>query len=98
MIFNWTNITSPIDLMRGANTIGWSYFWTMILYMVFFIILLLLLFQGLEVAVLTASMIALMIGIFLTYMGLVAWTWCLPFVALIIFLMIYTIWLKPSEL
>lgn len=92
MAVNWTNVTTWTDVLATANTNSGSWFWTLIMYAVFIVALLLFSAYGFEVALLTASFIGLILGLFLVYAGLVAWTWTLTFVGLILFMFLYIAW------
>ena len=89
---NWTNMTSLNQIPAAANTATGDIFWTGILYMVWLIILLLLINYGLEVALLTSSFLATIIGLLLVYGGLVNWQWTLPFIGIMLFMFLYITW------
>lgn len=89
---NWSNVTTWTQVLQTANTNSGSWFWTLIMYGVFIISLLIFSSLGFETALLSASFIALILGMFLVYAGLVAWTWTLTFVGLILFMFLYIVW------
>lgn len=95
---NWTNMTSLAELPAAANTVSGGGFWVGILYMLWLILLLLIINYGLEVALLTSSFLAMIIGLLLVYTGLVAWQWILPFVGVMLFMFLYITWTnQPSR-
>lgn len=96
MAINWSNVTSPIDLMAlpNVNTGGW--FWVGMLYMVWFILTAILMSFGIERAIITSSMISLIMAVILVYMNLVSWTWCLFFLGTLLFMFIYIMWAKSD--
>lgn len=95
---NWTNMTSLAELPAAANTASGGSFWVGMLYMLWLILLLLIINYGLEVALLTSSFLAMIIGFLLVYMGLVAWQWVLPFVGVMLFMFLYITWTnQPSR-
>ena len=97
MGINWTNVTNAGQLLAlpNQNTGGW--FWMAINLMIW--IILILVFSGfhIEIALMVASFIALIISLFLTYMGLVAWEWCLFYAAWLIFTILYVVWSSSKE-
>lgn len=96
MAVNWTNVTTWTQILQTANTNSSSWFWTLILYGVWIVILLLFSTWGFEVAMLGASFIALIFGLFLVYAGLVTWTWLLTFVGIILIMFLYIVWSKRT--
>lgn len=93
-IANWTNVTSWTGILATANTNSGSWFWTLVLYGVFFVALLLMSGWGFEVALLASCFIGFIFGMFLAYVGLVAWAWVLVFVGLILIEILYIVWTK----
>lgn len=89
---NWTNITSFAQIPQAANTTTGGYFWVGTLYMIWIILLILFAYFGFEVALLTSSFLALILGLLLVYTDLIAWQWCLTFVGLILGMFLYIIW------
>jgi hypothetical protein len=89
---NWSNMTSLSQLPAAANTATGDVFWVGILYMIWLILLLILISFSLEVAILTSSFLALIIGLLLVYGNLVAWQWILPFVGIMLFMFLYITW------
>ena len=92
MAVNWTNVTTWTDVLATANTNTGSWFWTLIMYSIFIVGLLIFSSWGFETALLSASFVALILGLFLVYAGLVAWTWTLTFVGIILFMFLYISW------
>jgi len=89
---NWSNVTTWTNVLEVANTNSGSWFWTMIMYAIFIIGLLMFSTWGFETAIVSASFIALILGLFLANAGLVAWRWVLTFVGLILFMFLYVAW------
>lgn len=89
---NWSNITDLGQLPDAANTASSGSFWVGMLYMVWVIALLLTVGFGFEVALLTSSFLALVIGLLMVYAGLVALPWVLTFLGIIVFMFLYIIW------
>ena len=96
MAVNWTNVSTWTQILQTANTNSSSWFWTLILYGVWAVILLLFSTWGFEVAMLGSAFIALIFGLFLVYAGLVAWTWLLTFVGIILIMFLYIVWSKKT--
>lgn len=91
---NWSNVTDLSTLPSLANTGTEGSFWVVILYMIWIILMLAIMVYGFEVSMLVSSFIALILGLLLVYAGLIAWTWILPFLAIIILLFLYITWNK----
>lgn len=96
-IANWTNVTNWTGILQVANTNSDGWFWVLILYGVFFVALLLMSAWGFEVALLTASFIGFVFGMFLAYIGLVGWAWVLVFVGLILIMILYVVWTQDRS-
>ena len=84
---NWTNITNFEGMLTEANRT--APFWTAILYMIWFVLIITFLPYGTTIALLGGSFIAFLLGLFLVYMGLVAWKWLLTIIGVIIFTIIW---------
>jgi len=89
---NWTNFTDFGQLPAAANEASNGSFWVGMLYMMWIILMLMLMPFGFEVAIITASFVFLIISLLLTYAGLIAWTWVLTFVGVLLFMFLYVIW------
>jgi hypothetical protein len=89
---NWTNISGGGEILAAANTTTGGWFWTAMLLMIYAILFITMLGFGFEVAVLAASFAGLLLGILLTYMGLVSWTWSVMFAGVLIIMFIYIMW------
>jgi len=81
---NWTNVTEPIGMLQQANVTTGGWFWTGMLAMLWAILLISMLPFGFEAALLAASFGAFMVGIIMAYMGIVAWTWVVMALGMII--------------
>jgi len=89
---NWTNITDLNQLPSAVNTATNGDFWMSILFMLWIILLLTLLVYGWEVAMLSSSFVALVIGFFLVYMDLVAWQYLMVFAGILLLMFLYITW------
>ena len=83
---NWTNITTFEGILESANT--YAPFWTAILLMMWCILVITFLPFGFHVALLGGSFLAFILGLFLTYMGLVSWKILMMMVGTIIVIII----------
>jgi hypothetical protein len=93
---NWTNITTFESLLTEANR--YSPFWGMMLFMVVSVFMITFLPFGFPVAVMVSCFIGLIIGIFLAFMGLVAWKWVIGlFAGLIITILIEALTSKKDQ-
>jgi hypothetical protein len=97
MATNWTNITTPENLLQipNANTNGG--FWTVTIFMIWIILLILLSSFGFEVAILVASFLALVGSVFLLYMGLISLKIMLFFLGVILFYILYIVWSSSKQ-
>ena len=94
---NWTNITTWTGILQGANINSGSWFWTLIMYSLFIIWLLIFSGWGFEVALMSASFVALVFGLFLVYADLVAFRWVMTFVGIILFQFLYIAWTSKKN-
>lgn len=86
---NWSNVSSFNDMLIQANT--GSPFWLGMLLMIYVIFLISFLGFGFPIAIIASSFIGFMLGLFLTYMGLVGWHWTLMLFGLMLVGIIYSI-------
>ncbi len=83
---NWTNVTTAEQMLALANTGTGSWFWTATLYLLWSVLTLSMFSFGIVPAILSASFACFMIGLLMTYMGLVSWVWTASFMGMIIVL------------
>lgn len=83
---NWTAVA------QAPNTNTGDWFYTLLLYGLYVVALLLMSAYSFEVAVLTASFLFLIFGLFLVYAGLVSIGWVIPILAILIFMFLYIAW------
>lgn len=79
---NWSNVTSFEGLLLEANR--YSDFWTAMFFMIWIVLMITFVPFGISVSLIGGSFAALLIGLFLVYMGLMAWQWLLMIVGVII--------------
>lgn len=91
-VINWTNITDFGQIPQVANTATAGGFWTSVLFMIWVVLLLILSPFGFEAGLLTSAFLCLILGVLLAYAHLVAWTYVLVFVGIILFMILYIIW------
>jgi len=89
---NWTNVSNIEGMLVQANSN--APFWTGMLLMIFAVFLISFLGMGFPIALIAAGFIGFIIGLLLTYMGLVSWTWTLMLLGLMLVGIIYSIWSK----
>ncbi len=94
---NWSNITDLGQLPGAANTASGGSFWVGMLYMIWIILIFLTISFGFEVALLTSSFAALVLGLLMVYAGLIAWEWVIVFVGVLLFMFFYIIWSRPTH-
>jgi len=90
------NVTDLTGLMSIPNYHTGGWFWVGMTLMFQIIIFVALMPFGVLSAGFSSSFLLLVIGIFLTYMGLIQWQWLMLFLAEILFLIIYVTW-QQSE-
>ena len=96
-VTNWTNVTDFQGILMAGND-ATSYFWTGMYFMVLFIIWAsLVVFQGWQVAMLATGFIGILIGLMLTYLGLMAVTWLLLVVGLMVLMMFWIYYINNKE-
>ena len=94
MTNHFQNATNLKDLLAIPNATTGGFFWVGMLFMMWGIIVMAMLAFGFEVAMLTASFVMLIAGLFLVYLGLVSWTWLMTFLGIILFMIFYMVWQK----
>jgi len=94
MTNHFENATNLKDLLAIPNATTGGFFWVGMLFMMWGIIVMAMLAFGFEVAMLTASFVMLIAGLFLVYLGLVSWTWLMTFLGIILFMIFYMVWQK----
>ncbi len=91
---HFENATNLKELLAIPNATTGGFFWVGMLFMMWGIIVMAMLAFGFEVAMLTASFVMLIAGLFLVYLGLVSWTWLMTFLGIILFMIFYMVWQK----
>jgi len=94
MTNHFENATNLKDLLAIPNATTGGFFWVGMLFMMWGIIVMAMLAFGFEVAMLTASFVMLIAGLFLVYLELVSWTWLMTFLGIILFMIFYMVWQK----
>jgi len=94
MTNHFENATNLKDLLAIPNATTGGFFWIGMLFMMWGIIVMALLNFGFEAAMLTASFVILIAGLFLVYLELVSWTWLMTFLGIILFMIFYMVWQK----
>ena len=92
MAINWTNITTPADLLSAPNQNTNGGFWVTALYMIWVVLIILFIGSGFEASMLIASFFCLVIALLLLYMGLISMSFVLFFLGVILFFIIYIVW------
>lgn len=88
---DWTNVTTPSNLLAVPNSSTGGWFWTTMLYTAVIIMIMSFIQFGLEVALLVSLFIGILLGMFLFYLGLISGTWLGVLVASELFVVIYVI-------
>lgn len=97
MSINWTNVTSPQDLLGIPNANTGGYFWIAMLFLIWFVLFSVLSTWGTEIALLSSAFVCLVAGILLVYMDLMAWQWCLFFIGFLVMLFLYITWSSGKD-
>ena len=93
---NWSSISTFEGMLSQGNLN--SPFWTMMLFMIWAVLIITFMPFGTTIALLAGSFLGGLIGIFLVYMGLVAWKWVLGMFALMIaIIIIETLWQRKEN-
>ena len=96
-INNWTNVTDFGGMLQMANTNTEGYFWVMMMWAVWLVVLILSSVFGLYPALLMASFVGLIFGMFLVYASLVAWPWVLTYLATILIVILMISWTSNKK-
>jgi len=91
---HFQNATNLKDLLAIPNATTGGMFWIGMLFMMWGIIVMAMIAFGFETAMLTASFVILIAGLFLVYLELVSWTWLMTFLGIILFMIFYMVWQK----
>jgi len=97
MAVNWTNITSTQDIINAPNQTTGGAFWLVVLYMFWIALIVSFSWAGIEVALLTATFLAIIVSLLMAYLGAIAFEWCLFFVGFEIFLILYIVWSSTRD-
>jgi Zn-dependent protease with chaperone function len=92
---NWSAITTFEQILSEANK--QAPFWTGILLMIWAVFVITFLPFGYLTAILSGSFLALITGIFLVYMDLVAWSWVLIILGVIVATIFYQLIFGKKE-
>jgi hypothetical protein len=96
-LVNWTNVTTPADMLAIPNTNTGGSFWATILWLVVIVLFISMLSFGFEVALMTACVIGVLGGLLLVYAGLVSWSVVLMFLGILLFVIIYVMWSNKNR-
>jgi hypothetical protein len=91
-LVNWTNVTTPTDMLAIPNTNTSGSFWATILWLIVVVLFISMLSFGFETALMTACAIGFVAGLLLVYAGLVSWSVVLMFLGILLFVIIYVMW------
>jgi len=94
---NFAGVTDLRGLLGVANTSTGGFGWIVLLVMMQAIILISLLPFGFNAAVLSSAFIALIAGLFMTYLGIVSWTHLMIFLGEILLMIIYIGWQQKEN-
>jgi len=94
---NWSNVTDLGQIPAAANTASNGTFWVAMLYMLWIVLIFMFIGFGWEVAILSSSFLALVLGLLLVYTGLISFQTVLVFVGVILFMFLYIIWTSKKK-
>jgi hypothetical protein len=83
---DWSSITTFESILSEANR--FAPFWAGVLFMVWIVLVVTFLPFGVNIAFISGSFLALLLGVFLGYMGLVAWKFILGLAGIILLIVI----------
>lgn len=86
---NYTNITDFLQIIQAPNSATNNTFWIGILFMIFIVLLLVLLIHGFVPALLGSSFSCLILGLLMSFGGLINFTYNLIFLGIILFSFMY---------
>ena len=93
---HFEGVTTLKGMLGVANATTGGYAYIGLLIMLQIIMLLAMLVFGFETAILASAFIALIAGMFLTYLGLISTSWLMFFAAQIIVMILYITWQKRT--
>ena len=100
---NFTNVTNYFEnvttlkgLLNVPNLTTGGFAWIGLLVMAQVVILSVMLPFGFNAAILSSAFIALISGLFLTYLELISWKWLMLFLGQILLIIIYIGWQERS--
>lgn len=91
-IQNMINVTDFTGILEYANQQTQGYFWFGMMIMFFLVVLVGTIRFDIEISGLISSFTTFIVSLLLSYAGLMAWTLCLPFFAIIVLIIIHTGW------
>lgn len=92
----FANTTDLQGILQVANLSTGNWFWAVMNLLIWVVALISLLGFGFETAVLSASFLGLLVGIFLSYMDLVSWHSVLFYLGAILLMIIYSAFNRKS--
>lgn len=92
MAANWTGVSNMSSMLQVANAESGGYFWTSMLFMIWAILFISMLGFSVEVALLSSCFAAIMIGMLLVFMDLMAWSWLLMYVGVLLVTFLWIIY------
>jgi len=96
MATNWTSASDMGGVLKLANDNTGGFFWLGMLFMIYVVMVVSMLGFGLETAVLASSFGALIIGLIMVALGLVAWQYVAGFIGVIILLILWISYTRPK--
>ena len=97
MTINWSNVTTPIQVLAGANDNSGGWFWTTGWFMFIIVLFMAMLGFGAEASLLVSCFIALISGVLLLYLGLIPlYILAIP-LGIMLSLMIYKVYSSGSR-
>lgn len=96
-LINWSNVTDLSQIPAQANAATGGDFWLFMLFMLWVVGIFLFSAISWEIALMTSSFICLVLGLFLVYMQLVAWSYLMIFVAVLILTFLYVNWVTNKS-
>ena len=97
MAVNWTNVTTPGELLAVVNTNTGGAFWSVTLWLIWTVLLVSFLPFNFEVALLASTFFGIIAGLLLVYADLIAWPNLLFFVGQLIFTILYITWSSNKD-
>lgn len=97
MAINYSNVTDVVGFVAAANAGSANLFWTATVYLLWIVLIGAMTKFGFLIAVISGSLVSLLLSIPLVILGLVNLIWIAPIIGLLLVLFVYTAFIGSRE-